>query len=454
MMIFSLILWMALQTHVPIVCVGFTGAICDWTYRTQWDAKLAVDPIPENAYVWYAPFSLSEGADKPNPCPNGGRPTDNGMCIISVGGVAAIWPPIWNTPSKSSFKAVLCTNNGVEVPCKAKKAAEKRTCDTIIVPDPVHGGTKAARLKVAIPCPGAGNARAIPGAIIYRNSATKQFMVSLDDGKSFAPLEDLLAPSEKHTSEYIGIIVGQEVWVTDTHSHYKAALILLSDGQVIPCVMDSAANLRHYVSSSSVVAGQCHDTGVASPIPPAVPSGDVTKNCQYTDAHTWTCAGQLLEEIRKPAKGAEKQKPPRADEHGNIAGVACPDGGISLDGECGAQTKPTPKHCGWLVLPEGGSQRLCTDRNWTRPHLIQVEKGADGKWKEADPVDVVAVQETRHTVVAYDTLCHVAPACRTEDIQPRPIYGTVKSWTCADKNRGLWHDENDPPKWWCRKAQP
>jgi hypothetical protein len=26
-------------------------------------------------------------------------------------------------------------------------------------------------------------------------------------------------------------------------------------------------------------------------------------------------------------------------------------------------------------------------------------------------------------------------------------------WTCADKSRGVWHDESNPPKWYCRKPQ-
>jgi hypothetical protein len=26
--------------------------------------------------------------------------------------------------------------------------------------------------------------------------------------------------------------------------------------------------------------------------------------------------------------------------------------------------------------------------------------------------------------------------------------------TCADKSRILEHDENSPPKYWCRKVQP
>lgn len=27
-------------------------------------------------------------------------------------------------------------------------------------------------------------------------------------------------------------------------------------------------------------------------------------------------------------------------------------------------------------------------------------------------------------------------------------------FTCADKSRGLWHDESNPPKYWCRRVQP
>lgn len=31
---------------------------------------------------------------------------------------------------------------------------------------------------------------------------------------------------------------------------------------------------------------------------------------------------------------------------------------------------------------------------------------------------------------------------------------TVTRWTCADKTRILEHDEQEPPKYWCRKVQP
>ena len=30
----------------------------------------------------------------------------------------------------------------------------------------------------------------------------------------------------------------------------------------------------------------------------------------------------------------------------------------------------------------------------------------------------------------------------------------VKHYSCAGKTRILEHDEQDPPKWWCRKVQP
>jgi hypothetical protein len=54
----------------------------------------------------------------------------------------------------------------------------------------------------------------------------------------------------------------------------------------------------------------------------------------------------------------------------------------------------------------------------------------------ADPVDVPAVQ-----VGYYDP-----PECR----ETKCIH--VKQ-TCADKSRILEHDENSPPKYWCRKVE-
>jgi len=27
------------------------------------------------------------------------------------------------------------------------------------------------------------------------------------------------------------------------------------------------------------------------------------------------------------------------------------------------------------------------------------------------------------------------------------------NYFCEDRSRGLWHDENDPPKYWCHKPQ-
>jgi hypothetical protein len=43
---------------------------------------------------------------------------------------------------------------------------------------------------------------------------------------------------------------------------------------------------------------------------------------------------------------------------------------------------------------------------------------------------------------------HINPKCSGGCVPP-PDY-----WTCADKSRILEHDENDPPKYWCRKVQP
>jgi len=35
---------------------------------------------------------------------------------------------------------------------------------------------------------------------------------------------------------------------------------------------------------------------------------------------------------------------------------------------------------------------------------------------------------------------------------PRPIH--YYRWTCNDPTRILEHDEQDPPRWWCRKVKP
>jgi hypothetical protein len=64
-----------------------------------------------------------------------------------------------------------------------------------------------------------------------------------------------------------------------------------------------------------------------------------------------------------------------------------------------------------------------------------------------DPIDVPAISaRTDKVCVQYSILQWDGNQCDK--------YEDRKRWTCADPNRVLEHDENTPPKFWCRKVQP
>ena len=48
--------------------------------------------------------------------------------------------------------------------------------------------------------------------------------------------------------------------------------------------------------------------------------------------------------------------------------------------------------------------------------------------------------------------CDHGAKCYLVQCEPDDHY--VPITTCADKTRILEHDEQEPPKWWCRKVQP
>jgi hypothetical protein len=63
----------------------------------------------------------------------------------------------------------------------------------------------------------------------------------------------------------------------------------------------------------------------------------------------------------------------------------------------------------------------------------------------AEPVDVPAVQKTQKVIV--DCAAFYNGDC----VKPKTTRKLVT--TCADKSRILEHDENSPPKYWCRKVE-
>lgn len=69
--------------------------------------------------------------------------------------------------------------------------------------------------------------------------------------------------------------------------------------------------------------------------------------------------------------------------------------------------------------------------------------------KKPIPLDVAAIQVSRPEPDvckdgALDKLSSGKQWCKDNRLK----------WTCADKTRILEHDEQDPPKYWCRKVQP
>jgi len=83
-----------------------------------------------------------------------------------------------------------------------------------------------------------------------------------------------------------------------------------------------------------------------------------------------------------------------------------------------------------------------------------------------EPVDVPAIQEPAESLPDWGIGCQDCVGCTNGGhFDDKPIENTPQNhWpgvcvgghktTCADKSRGLWHDEATPPKYWCRKAQP
>lgn len=80
-----------------------------------------------------------------------------------------------------------------------------------------------------------------------------------------------------------------------------------------------------------------------------------------------------------------------------------------------------------------------------------------GTPSKPEPVDVPAVQETR-TYKTGDISCEPAPECKGKDwtcniAVCKSETATETVTTCKDKTRVLWHDESNPPKFWCHRVQ-
>jgi len=456
-MIAALILWMALQQsqrlmfikeNWALVCIGYTGKNCEFSYETFAQA----DKEPG----WRTQVEMCNYRLANNENPDHLRRAHE-FC-------AAMWnSTILNTASKSSFKAVLCMNNGVEVPCEAKKTAKKRTpsdicatdsraepctyqrvpvsekqtCDTIVVPDESNGGTKAIRLKIPIPCPGAENARAIPGAIIYRNSATKQFMISLDDGKSFAPLEDVIALSEGAGKQKPSGQTKKDTCV---------------EGELIA------------VEGSTSICSTEKQQSAPVPCEELVEEwkGNMDQfKAKYKDGFEFKLGpGNAC--IILP-----KRKPASKSTGGYVAPKNSPMSFVVADpsNPCGLGTPETEDKgklaaCAVQLLkemPNGPKEPSPLTDEFGDPCVIEFAGGHCvplSKYK-AEPVDVRAIQETREEEYGDNNWCNscLEGSCTAMACDPH-VKRKITNWTCADKNRGLWHDENDPPKWWCRKAQP
>ena len=80
-----------------------------------------------------------------------------------------------------------------------------------------------------------------------------------------------------------------------------------------------------------------------------------------------------------------------------------------------------------------------------------------------EPIDVPAVQPQYQNIIWPEH--RISAECPKEfEMRYAPdCHGSIcyesrvecyKPPRCDDPKRGLWHDEQDPPKYWCRKVQP
>lgn len=70
--------------------------------------------------------------------------------------------------------------------------------------------------------------------------------------------------------------------------------------------------------------------------------------------------------------------------------------------------------------------------------------------RQVETIDIPAIQ-TMDKVKAIPRDCH-----KDEVTTSSTCYDTVfidDGYSCSDKARGLWHDENNPPNYWCRRPQ-
>lgn len=112
--------------------------------------------------------------------------------------------------------------------------------------------------------------------------------------------------------------------------------------------------------------------------------------------------------------------------------------------------------CNWEAARKG--RNLIAE--WEQEKAKLVSGMICGTLNCIDPIDVPAIQETRQDEMnchrnyiagspndgwlfnkGMQSMCGDKPTFTTE-------------WTCKDKTRGLWHDEQEPSKYWCRRVQP
>lgn len=104
--------------------------------------------------------------------------------------------------------------------------------------------------------------------------------------------------------------------------------------------------------------------------------------------------------------------------------------------------------CNW----EAAHGFVVTDKPITAEGTVPSCRGgveayrSDGIWicDPRGPIDVPAIQETR--TIKQEPCKPMEIMCGNTFIK--------REWTCKDKTRILEHDEQDPPKYYCRRVQP
>ena len=74
-------------------------------------------------------------------------------------------------------------------------------------------------------------------------------------------------------------------------------------------------------------------------------------------------------------------------------------------------------------------------------------------WPAPEAEDVPAIQVKKSVRDGEAVYCGLQ-MCYPWQLTHEPTYTFKLAMSCADKSRVLWHDENDPPKYYCHRVKP